>query len=254
MTRVPLHSRLVEKVEHIRRSVALGRLHAPDPRDLHVATVLPPRREIVVVSRTWMMTYTPRLDQGQVSACVGFSSTNLLLATPVVQGISKLGIKKIGGMAPSDFALDLYYASQRVDEWPGENYEGTSVRAAMKVLQAQGRIKAYFQAKSAAEARDFIITNGPCVGGTNWYERMFVPDAQGYVVPEGEIAGGHAYLWLGYSKTRKAFRILNQWKVTKDGQQVEWGENNRAWLHEEHADQLIREDGECWCPTEIKVA
>jgi hypothetical protein len=35
----------------------------------------------------------------------------------------------------------LYYAAQKVDEWPGENYSGTSVRAAMDVLRDKGPIK-----------------------------------------------------------------------------------------------------------------
>jgi hypothetical protein len=255
MTTLPIHKSLVKKVEHVRRQVKLGRLAAPDARDFHVGLVMP-KGAIVIVSRTWSFSFKPHLDQGSVSACVGYSGTNLLLASPVIGGATTAGVKRIGGQLPNEYALDLYHGAQLVDEWPGENYEGTSVRAGAKVLQSQGRLQNYYFAHSAAEARDFLIQFGPVQFGTNWYERMFTPDANGYCLPEGNVAGGHAYLGIGYSKSRKAFRILNQWKQTDPttGKLVEWGEMNRAWIHEEHVDRLIAEDGECLCPTELKLA
>ncbi len=255
MAHVPLLHRLRQRVDHTRRHVKLGRLHAPDTNDYPVRALMP-RGAIVVVTRMWSFFYKPRLNQGTISACVGFSSTNLLLANPVVSGATKKGVTTIGGKSPAEYALDVYHTAQTVDEWPGENYEGTSVRAGMKVLQSQGRLKNYYFAQSAAEARDFLIQFGPGVAGTTWKERMFTPDQNGYLIPEGEDAGGHAYMWLGYSKSRNAFRILNQWwePDPNTGKLREWGQNNRAWLKFEHADMLIKEDGEFACPTELKLA
>ncbi|MGH3428499.1 MAG: hypothetical protein ACRDQZ_13180 [Mycobacteriales bacterium] len=255
MAQVPLLQRLRQRVDHTRRHVKLGRIYAPDPNDYHVKGIMP-RGAIVVVSRSWGFGYKPHLDQGSVSACVGFSATNLILGSPVIGGVKKLGIETIGGKSPSDFALDVYHTAQTVDEFPGNSYEGTSVRAGQKVLQAQGRLKKYYFANSAAEARDFLIQFGPVIFGTTWYERMFTPDAHGYLIPEGDVAGGHAYLVLGFSKSRNAFRMMNQWwePDPNTGKLVEWGEGNRAWLKFEHADILIQQNGECACPTELKLA
>lgn len=255
MAHLPLLGRLQQRVDHIRRHVKLGRIHAPDSNDYPLRAMMP-RGAIVVVSRTWSFSFKPHLDQGAVSACVGFSATNLLLASPVISGARKAGVTTIGGKSPAEYALDAYHIAQTVDEWPGENYEGTSVRAGQKVLQAQGRLKNYYFAATADEARDFVIQFGPCIFGTVWKERMFTPDAHGYLIPEGEDAGGHAYLILGYSKPRDAFRVLNQWWLPdpNTGKLVEWGQGNRAWLKREHANMLITSDGECACPTELKVA
>jgi hypothetical protein len=32
----------------------------------------------------------------------------------------------------------LYHRAQQIDEWPGENYDGTSVRAGLDVLRTEG--------------------------------------------------------------------------------------------------------------------
>jgi hypothetical protein len=61
-------------------------------------------------------------DQGQEGACVGFAASRMM---------TLLNRERYNG-------FQLYYHSQRVDEWPGENYSGTSVRAAMDVLRDHG--------------------------------------------------------------------------------------------------------------------
>jgi len=63
-----------------------------------------------------------RYDQGNEGACVGFSSSRAMSLTHRV-------------------LLDapwLYHEAQKVDEWPGESYSGTSVRAGFDVLKTQG--------------------------------------------------------------------------------------------------------------------
>jgi hypothetical protein len=61
-------------------------------------------------------------DQGDEGACVGFSSSRMM---------SLLNRKRYD-------AAWLYHEAQRSDEWPGEDYDGTSVRAAMDVLRTEG--------------------------------------------------------------------------------------------------------------------
>lgn len=61
-------------------------------------------------------------DQGSEGACVGY-------------GISRLA--SLLNRVRYD-ASWLYHEAQRVDEWPGEGYDGTSVRAGLDVLRTSG--------------------------------------------------------------------------------------------------------------------
>jgi hypothetical protein len=61
-------------------------------------------------------------DQGNEGSCVGFSSSRMM---------SLLNRKRYD-------AEWLYHEAQRLDEWPGEDYDGTSVRAGMDVLRTEG--------------------------------------------------------------------------------------------------------------------
>lgn len=63
-----------------------------------------------------------RYDQGNEGACVGFGSSRMMTL-----------LNRAFYDAPW-----LYHRAQQVDSWPGENYQGTSVDAAMKTLKAEG--------------------------------------------------------------------------------------------------------------------
>ncbi len=67
---------------------------------------------------------------------------------------------------------------------------------------------------------------------------MFTPEAtDGYLVPEGAWAGGHAWLIIGFSEKRQSFRMLNSWGE-------KWGsEKGRAWIRMRHMHQLLSEPG-----------
>lgn len=61
-------------------------------------------------------------NQGQEGACVGFAASR----------------HQSGHNRKRYAAFDLYWAAQKVDEWPGEDYSGTSVRAAFDVMRDSG--------------------------------------------------------------------------------------------------------------------
>lgn len=131
-----------------------------------------------------------------------------------------------------EFLNSLYAAAQRLDEWPGEDYNGTSVRAGAKVLAGQGRIVEYLWGASVAELRQFVLSRGTVVVGSDWHEEMFFPENHGgYLKLEGPVAGGHAWLVIGYNATKKAFRVLNSWGP-------DWGDNGKAWISEEDMETL----------------
>lgn len=65
-------------------------------------------------SYTWRLPI--HLNQGQTSACVGFSFAHELAARPVsVEGVSESA------------ARSIYSSAKDLDEWPGSDYEGSSV-------------------------------------------------------------------------------------------------------------------------------
>lgn len=239
----------MEKIDELLSEVGLGRLPAADPRDKNF-----PMRELVrpSVAKQYTTRYWPyfhgALDQGNTPRCVGFAWTAFILATPVVHKttpeVEAGSFATIG--TPWQFAQKLYNRAQQIDEWPGENYGGTSVRAGAKVLTEQGRLSEYRWAWNADAARDYVLTRGPVILGTDWFMDMFLPDSNGWLKPTGSLAGGHAYVAIGFSRTRDAFRILNSWG--KD-----WGQNGRAWLKRSDAAKLIDMNGEACSGLEVKT-
>lgn len=236
---IPSHKAHAKKIEHYRRTKALGRLSAADTRDKqhHMSAVLP-RRAPAIASKSWVPGQI--LDQGDRPACVGYSWTGFLLASPTRTKILEL----TGGLS---YPVGLYSAAQQVDEWPGDDYEGTSVRAGAKALTNQNRLSEYVWAWDADTLRRFILSRGPAVIGINWYEKMFATTERGYLIVDGELAGGHAILVIGYSERRKAFRLLNSWGAN-------WGQHGRAWVKLADMERLISEDGEACSATEVTPA
>jgi hypothetical protein len=205
----------------------LGRLPAADPRDrlfLMSAPSVPPTR----TSRSW---YDLGWwgDQGARPYCVGYSWAHFIEDSP--QTHPDPG--KSAWVQPDE----IYHAAQLIDEWPGENYDGTSVRAGAKYLHQAGYIKEYRWAFDPTTVAHNVLEVGPVVVGTNWYSSMFNPDPKGRLSLTGSVVGGHAYLINGYNRKTKLFRIKNSWGRA-------WGVNGRALLHFDDLAQLLAEDGE----------
>lgn len=241
--RVSDATRLRARIDAVAASRGLGRLCAPDARDKNFPMSALVRAAVVPKTKTWA-TFVKPLDQGPYPHCVAYAWTQFLLAAPMPHSVNAL---TTGAGGVSGFTGALYHDAQQVDEWPGDGYDGTSVRAGAKVLvKRQNLATGYVWAHSAAQARDFVCSVGPVVFGTWWYERMFAPTEDGTLLAEGDAVGGHAYLIIGYSVARDAFRVLNSWGST-------WGQKGRAWLRFADAERLIAEDGEACSAVEIKT-
>ena len=107
----------------------LGRLPVEDKRDaLHPMSARLLVGELLPPFQYWRP--GPVLDQGQFPHCVGYAWSGWLQASPT---------RTRTGPLPTL----IYTESQKVDEWPGESYDGTSVRAGAKFLSTQGRISEY---------------------------------------------------------------------------------------------------------------
>ena len=217
--------------------LGLGRRYAPDERDgdYPLARAGPaafPSRFLGSLGwRYWAP--GPVLDQGVTSQCVAYSWKQYLQTSPIRQ-------------ARSLREPFVYAEAQQRDEWPGEDYDGTSVRAGAKVLAEMGFIASYLWAQGAVEVRDWILQRGPVVVGTAWFESMFTPDDRGYLNIAGSLAGGHAYLVRGYSRFRNAFRCTNSWSEA-------WGQRGEFWLRYADLDWLIAQHGEACVAVERAV-
>ena len=145
--------------------------------------------------------------------CVGYAAKHYLLCYPTVNRALHLS------------GSDIYHEAQRVDEWGGTQYQGTSVRAGLKVLQTKGFISSYVWTSSVETVAQWILSGrGPVLVGTSWYAGMDYPSmSNGYrVQPTGHNRGGHAYLIDGVNQSTRKARILNSWG--------NWGQRGRAWI------------------------
>lgn len=170
------------------------------------------------------------LDQGNVGACTGFSVCHEAAARPVVV----LGISNQTG-------LDVYHRAQKLDEWPGENYEGSSVLGAVKAGKERGWYKEYRWAFGESDLALAVGYKGPAVLGINWYSGMMNPDRQGIIRPTGAVEGGHAILCNGYNVKKKLYRLHNSWGPG-------WGIKGEAFIASEDLKRLLKEDGEACIP------
>lgn len=170
------------------------------------------------------------LDQGAEGACVGFAVVHELIAFPVPLVLFD-----------ADDALALYEAAQTVDEWPGEDYEGTSVLAGIKVAKSLGYYEEYRWAFGVDDLAAAVSQIGPAVLGINWWSGMASPADDGYVEPTGVVTGGHAILCSGWDADMRAFRLHNSWGPL-------WGENGECWVSYDDMEALLADDGEACIP------
>lgn len=195
------------------------------------------------------------LDQGQQGSCVGHGITHELMAKPMV----------VTGLDSRFAREDIYWEAQKVDDWEGGSYpdatpfyEGTAVLAGAKVAQRLGHFSAYRWAFNLADLVAAVGSAGPAVIGVHWYEAMFRPDADGYISPAGDIAGGHCVVVLGVSLTRREFLIANSWGT--DWSLIRWPAGRREHTYQGFAkvtfdsmERLLGENGEACIPVRNRV-
>jgi hypothetical protein len=165
-------------------------------------------------------------NQLNTPMCVGYAWAHWISDGPIVHT----------GTQPVVSPSLIYYEAQKVDEWVGENYDGTSVRGAAKYLKTTGKITSYYWAFDVNTLVNTVLNLGPVVVGTNWYYNMFYP-VNGVISVGGYYAGGHAYVINGVDTVKKQFRIKNSWGQT-------WGITGHAYISFTDMARLISESGE----------
>jgi hypothetical protein len=176
------------------------------------------------------------LDQGREGACTGFAVAHEAAARPVpIKGITAV------------VAQSVYERARQLDEWEGEDYEGSSVLGAIKAGKERGWFGEYRWAFGEADLRLAIGHKGPAVIGVNWYEGMAEPDATGLIRKEGALVGGHAILVNGFNVRTNRYRLHNSWGE-------DWGINGECFLSAEDMAALLNERGEACIPVVRKAA
>lgn len=126
------------------------------------------------------------LDQGREGACCGFAAAAELAATP--QRVPRV---------TNGYALGVYREAQRIDQWPGENYSGTSVLATMKALRNRGLYGGFLWSFTVAQFA-VGLRKGPGVIGVEWRAGNYSTDRDAVIRPGGNVVGGHALCVLGF--------------------------------------------------------
>ncbi len=212
-----------------------GRIYVEDKRDQEylMSSVLP----VAVPGVTYRYWNDNQWwgNQGRFPHCVAYAWMHWLEDGPVTHKEPQ---------EPLFNPVAIYNEAQKIDEWPGENYNGTSVRAGAKVLMSKGIVSAYHWAASVDDVVNAVLTTGPVVVGSRWYAGMSRPDNKYVMHVTGSVLGGHAYMLSGVNVTKRLFRIKNSWGRN-------WGRNGRAYLGFDDLATLIGTRGEACLATEI---
>lgn len=198
----------------------------------------------------------PILDQGREGACVGFGWTAEALANPI--GVRLEWMIAPVPHYPDAFARHIYREAQKIDEWEGEAYEGTSVLAGAKVMNRVHLLRSYHWAFDIEAVADAVIARGPVVIGIPWYSGMYEAPG-GILTPAGYLVGGHCLIVVGYAKdggrvkTPEGNYLQNNLGedalVLQNSWGPDWGIDGLALIRKTDLKNLLADHGEACIPT-----
>lgn len=177
----------------------------------------------------------PILDQGNLGACTGYSSTALL--SYIEPGNPELPDTPEGWDA---LAKSVYSLGTQLDNVPGSyppDDTGSTGIGVAKALQQKDFVSGYKHITSAAGLATALAT-GPVIVGTNWYESMFEPDSKGRVTVSkfSGLAGGHEYV-LDEVTSDGYFGFRNSWGES-------FGVEGRFYIKQADFLKLLADDGD----------
>jgi hypothetical protein len=221
----------------------------PDPLDFRDRMYEPTLVEVPPAHplEEFQQFHVPILDQGQEGACTGFG-----LATVVNYLLNSFKHANYRDRTAVSARM-LYEMARRYDEWPGEDYEGSSARGAMKGWHKHGVCSSRLWPYKVASAKKEDLTAERSSDAQNRllgaYFRVNHTDlvamhsaicevgvlyataqvhsgwdnvgSDGVIRQEDKIEGGHAFAIVAYD--RNGFWIQNSWG--KD-----WGRNGFALI------------------------
>jgi hypothetical protein len=205
-------------------------------------TILPPLR-----SFTWPNRIVT--DQGNEGACVGHGHMGRSVNAPVPERVTGPG----GDERVSAVAYQVYRHAQEVDEWPGTDYDGTSVLAGAKIMARDRLYESYWWAFDIDSILLAIAYVGPVVLGIPWLDSMFEPRPSGLLDCSGNIAGGHCIRARGVRLRARLYkegmdpieviRLTNSWGRG-------YGINGDVFIKVDDLADLLRDEGDACVPVE----
>lgn len=219
----------------------------------HRLTVPPPDTEKSLGLPWWWKQH----DQDPRNSCVGHGESAERAITNHYQRFKTTG-QDVTYRYDANW---LYDEALKVDEWPGEADEGTSLRAGYNVLKSGHKriqrgvvgpvvlehgVSTYRWAQSIDDIRAALFGGLAVAIGTNWYFSMFAPYQKSGeywidIPVNNRVAGGHCYTLFRMSDRRDAFRIMNSWGDS-------WPP---SWISYAVLDRLLQEDGEAAVVTDL---
>ncbi len=219
-------------------------------------------------------------NQGNLGSCVAFavSATREWQEWKEYQRELQEEGKKKGHRKGKKYDLSeawIYWNCKKIDKWP--NSEGTSIRAAMKVLNQLGAppekawpytdnsnkkgkpknwanmiarwhmIKSYHRITKWQDLKRSIAHHGPVVAGVYVYNGFYYPNEWGVVpMPSSRESpiGAHANCICGFDDNRRSLIFKNSWG--KDWGMKGFGQLSYDYWHEGHMLDV-------WEPTDLDV-
>ncbi len=229
----------------------------PDPVRLQLFNVLdlPVGNKTVAELEPRAYTWgTPfHLDQEDQGACVPHGVTHEAVAKPKPVDFRAFPMPQWAGRArfaqsrhgsnqevAQAFAFDGYDWCRRNDEWPGENYEGTSAAAGARMAANAGLISEYRWAENVRDFMTAISRHGPGCFAIDWYTGMMRPDSNGFIHPTGQNEGGHQIMCSAISLKRFGRPALGLWQS--------WGDAPIWWMYQDEMEEVVASNGEMWLP------
>ena len=205
-----------------------------DHRDYRLLDYITPsmmKKAEQITQMNWQVDHI--LDQGATGHCVGFAWAGFGISLPVFNNWG------------NDMGDKIYYQAKIFDGETGEE-NGSNTRSGVKAFMKFSKLQnnAYAFATSFNSIVTWLLTSGPVVTGTNWYDNMMSPDSNGLVKAKGKVLGGHEWMINGIDTTTRLLRCTNSWGA-------DFAVNGQFYISFEDYQKLLDESGDAVVATEV---
>lgn len=184
----------------------------------------------------------PIFNQGSVGSCTGNAGVGNINTSPFIQATNPIFSPDEAG------ALKLYNAAQTIDgngTYPPVD-NGSSGLSIAKALKNAGVVSGYQHTFTLNDALKALMQY-PIITGTNWYEDMFSPDADGRVHPTGKLVGGHEYEAFKVDADKGHIWFCNSWGTS-------WGVNGTFYMTWADYASLLSKSGDATVLFPVTIA
>lgn len=198
-----------------------------------------------IKSVTWPLD-APPLDQGEIGRCTGNGMGQCINTT--FWKPTREHVKGAGYLLTEDDADALYRLATTLDDIPSQyppDDTGSTGIAVAKAAQQQGYVATYSHAFGLQHMLGALQLH-PVICGTTWTNDMFQPDANGFIRPSGDVAGGHEYLCYAADVDKEFLTFRNSWGAG-------WGIDGDFRITFADYDELLRDQGDVVVPIPVVV-